>query len=259
VPRWKNVLKTSDEVHRLKRHAVLREATRIMARRGFHNTSLDDIAEALQVSKGTLYNYVTDKQEILFECHNMALDMGDQAFAFAEAHEKSGYGKLRLVLRAYITWLNGALGGEGIASEVTALRPSDRREVISRRDLFETKLVRCVEEGFKDRSIRRVDPKLAVFTIMGAVNAIQSWYSPKGRLGIQEIALQTVDILMHGLGADTNYEAIDVPIPAYGSAEELEVSNSRKFPRLGGDAKTNGRAAAKRPSKTKLGAKQALD
>ena len=70
MPRWKNVLQTSDEVYRVKRNAVLREATRIIARRGFHNTSLDDVAEALQVSKGTLYNYVTDKLEIPKPCIN---------------------------------------------------------------------------------------------------------------------------------------------------------------------------------------------
>ncbi|MEH2557607.1 AcrR family transcriptional regulator [Bradyrhizobium algeriense] len=215
MPRWKNVLQTSDEVYRVKRNAVLREATRIIARKGFHNTSLDDVAEALQVSKGTLYNYVTDKLEILFECHMMSLDMGLQAAAFAEKHGTTGYAKLRLNLRAYIRWQNQALGAGGVTSDVTALRPADRRKVIARRDEIEDRLVSFIEEGIEDGTIRRVDPKLAVFTFMGAVTNVQSWYSPKGRLGLDKIADGMVDLLMHGLGTSANPDDIDlIQIPA---------------------------------------------
>jgi AcrR family transcriptional regulator len=215
VPRWKNVLQTSDEVYRIKRNAVLREATRIIARKGFHNTSLDDVAAALQVSKGTLYNYVTDKLEILYECHVMSLDMGLQAAAFAEKHGTTGYAKLRLNLRAYIRWQNQALGAGGVTSDVTALRPTDRRKIIARRDEIEDRLVSFIEEGIEDGTIRRVDPKLAVFTFMGAVTSVQSWYSPKGRLGLDKIADGMVDLLMHGLGRNPNPDDIDLmEIPA---------------------------------------------
>jgi AcrR family transcriptional regulator len=220
VPRWKNVLQTSEEVYRLKRSAVLREATRIFARRGYHDTSLDEIAEALQVSKGTLYNYVEDKQEILFECHKMALDVGDQAIAFADANATTGYARLRLMLRAYLTWLNGALGGGGVASDVTALRPSDRKTVIVRRDSVQDRMVAYIERGIADGSLRKVDARLAVYTIMGAVNAVQSWYSPDGRLTMTAIADTMVDLLLHGMAGPGAGKTADVPIPVYGATEE---------------------------------------
>lgn len=215
MPRWKNGLQTSDEIYQLKRAAVLREATRIMARRGFHNTSLDEIAEALQVAKGTLYNYVKDKQEILFECHSMALDIGDQAFAFADRNGNSGYAKLRLMLRAYVVWMNGALGGGGIASDVTALGAAERKAVIKRRDEVERRLVHYIEEGWKDGTVRPVDAKLAVYAIMGAVNSVQSWYSPKGRLGIEEIATSIVDTVVHGIDTEADATYVDVPVPEF--------------------------------------------
>jgi AcrR family transcriptional regulator len=232
VPRWKNVLQTSDEVYRVKRNAVLREATRIIARRGFHNTSLDDVAEALQVSKGTLYNYVTDKLEILFECHIMSLDMGLQAAAFAEKHGTMGYSKLRLNLRAYIRWQNQALGAGGVTSDVTALRPADRRKVIARRDEIENRLVSFIEEGMKDGSIRRIDPKLAVFTMMGAVTNVQSWYSPNGRLGLDKIADGMVDLLTNGLGTGANPDDMlveipaDVPLDVFGAESDRQAADA---------------------------------
>src|SRR6202008_2553502 len=72
---WKNASQTNDEISRLKRDAIIREAARIFSRDGFHNASLDDVARVLDVSKGTLYNYVRDKQEILFELVALEKDL----------------------------------------------------------------------------------------------------------------------------------------------------------------------------------------
>lgn len=219
VSKWGNVLHTNEEIYRLKRAAVLREANRIMGRAGFHSTSLDEIAQGLGVSKGTLYNYVTDKQEILYECHMMALDIGEQAFEFGETNGKSGFGKLRLMLRAFIVWMNSLMGG-GVMSEVTALRPRDRKIVIERRDNSDARMIEFIDEGLKDGSIRDVDPKMAVFAIMGAVNAIPTWYSPKGRLTPDQIADIMLNIFGGGLATKAASDA-DLPVPSYRTFDEL--------------------------------------
>lgn len=212
MPRWKDA---SVDLHRQKREAVLREATRIIARRGYHATSLDDVAEALHVSKGTLYNYVKDKQEILFECHKMALDVGDSAFRFAEESSATGYGRLRHFFRAYLTWLHGEVGARGLVTDLTALRPADQRAVIARRDAVEAKLVRYFEQGFADGTVEPVDAKLAVFTIMGAINAVNTWFDPNGRLAIDEVASSMVDLLLRGICGKhpTKSPFVDRPIP----------------------------------------------
>src|SRR6202008_2224110 len=75
MARWKNASQKNDEISGLKRDAIIREAGRIFSRDGFHNASLDEVARVLNVSKGTLYNYVRDKQEILFECHKLEKDL----------------------------------------------------------------------------------------------------------------------------------------------------------------------------------------
>ncbi|MBP6816278.1 MAG: helix-turn-helix transcriptional regulator, partial [Burkholderiaceae bacterium] len=74
---WSNVVVSRDEQFRLKRNALLREAARAFSGRGYHNTSLDDVAAVLGVTKAALYHYVRSKQEILFECHMLSLDLGD--------------------------------------------------------------------------------------------------------------------------------------------------------------------------------------
>ena len=96
--RWKNAHKTNDEIQRLKRMTVLKEAGRAFSKYGYHNTSLDEVARALGIAKGTLYNYVRDKQEILFECHSLAQDIGDQAIAKGLREGRTGAEKLAVTL-----------------------------------------------------------------------------------------------------------------------------------------------------------------
>lgn len=214
MPRWKNAFQTNDEIYRLKRAAVLREANRIMGRSGFHNTSLDDIAASLQVSKGTLYNYVADKQEILFECHMLALDIGQKAFQFAQANGANGLEKFRLLLRAYVVWMNGVIGG-GVMSDVSALRPSDRATIVARRDVSDSQIIGFIEEGMRDGSIRPVIPKMVLFTTMGAVNSIPTWYLPEGPLTPEQIADEMLNLIANAIA--TSEVGANPPIPSYSS------------------------------------------
>lgn len=199
MARWNNSLQTSDEIQKLKRDAVLREAGRAFSVHGYHNTSLDDVARTLGISKGTLYNYVRDKQEILYAFHQLAYDLSDRAFAFGRARGGTGAEQLRRILSHYIEGLTGELGACGALIEVDALRPEDRAEAVRRRNAFVASFVAIIEGGIADGSIRAVDPKLAVFTFMGAINWLPRWYDPDGRLPAKEVAAQMTDLLMSGL------------------------------------------------------------
>ena len=195
---WKNSSQMNDDISRLKRDAIIREAGRIFSRDGFHNASLDEVARVLDVSKGTLYNYVRDKQEILLECHKLALSVAQRALEACRPSD-SGAERLRTILTTYATAISEELGACGIINETGALREQDRRFVKASRRKLNSRLVAIVEDGVRDGSLRRVDAKLAVFTVVGAVHAIPSWYSPNGRLSGAEIAEQIVDIAMRGL------------------------------------------------------------
>jgi AcrR family transcriptional regulator len=203
MARWKNTLQTDAEIQQLKRKTVIREAGRAFSSRGFHNTSLDDVAKALNVAKGTLYNYVRDKQEILYECHILSLDVGDRALEIAVANGKTGAGKLNLMLTGYVTMLLDELGACAVLTQVDALRPQDRRAVVARRDAFEKEFVGIIEEGIADGTLRQMDRKLAVFTFMGVINWMTLWYRPGGRLTPNEIGQEIARTLMCGMSSPT--------------------------------------------------------
>lgn len=199
MPRWNNHLQTNESLQRLKREAVLKEARNAFGKRGYHNTSLDEIAQALRISKGTVYNYIKDKQELLFECHALALDIGERAIDLGEQQGATGAERLRFTLMHNIVSLTEEFGAFAVLTELDALRPEDRVKIIERRDGIEKRMVKMIDAGIKDGSIRPVDPKLVVVTYMGVVNWLPRWFSPEGRLSGKDIAEQITDLLLSGL------------------------------------------------------------
>ncbi len=200
MARWQNTRGMAGQIKNMKREAVLNEAGRAFGKKGYHNTSLDDIASTLGVSKGTLYNYVKDKQEILFEFHKRALDIGDRSLDRFDGLGLNGAGQLKRSLSDYITALLEELGVCAVLTEVEALRPEHREIVVARRDAFQVRLAKIIADGIADGSIRPIiDPSLAIFTFMGAINWMPRWYSEDGRFTAEQIAESMTDLLLKGL------------------------------------------------------------
>ena len=244
MPRWKNGFQTSEEIQRYKRHAVIREAARIMSRRGFHNTSLDEVAKVLGISKGTLYNYVSDKQEILFECHNIALNLGSYAAHVAREAGGLGIDRLRLWLRCYTIWMYGPAGVVGLTFDVNALRTEDRETVVKQRDAVEASLVDLLAEGAADGSIRACDARVAVYVMMTAINGIATWFSAEGRLTIETVADQVIDQLTRSLATRPENLAPYPPIPAVPVFETPLGSIQRSAPAARADKPVKRKARA---------------
>src|SRR6201996_2614601 len=85
----------------VKREAVIRAAAHAFNRKGYHNTSLDDIAAALDVTKPTVYYYVTNKEQLLFECFVAGVEQIRSAFRAVKSLDVPARERLKAVLRNY--------------------------------------------------------------------------------------------------------------------------------------------------------------
>ena len=160
---WKSVVLDREQQFLLKRGALLREAGRAFSLRGYHNTSLEDVAKTLDVTKAALYYYVTNKQEILFECHMMSLDFGDEAMKYCEEHGKTGLEKILLLIDKYVKTITSEMGSFAVLGEYDALEPQNKAIIGKRRDKFDRGFRKLISEGIADGTVRAVDPKLTVF------------------------------------------------------------------------------------------------
>lgn len=182
-----------------RRDEILHAALRAFRERGYHGTTLEDIAGRVGLRNTALYHYFPDKEAILYECHRRSLDELERVMR--EARERFGTSSERLahVIRGHVRVMTEVLDGSPLAFEVHALSPGHQAEVVARRDRFETELRRLVAEGVEAGEFRTVDPKTAAFVILGSINWIARWYRPEGRLRAPELGARFSDHLVGGL------------------------------------------------------------
>lgn len=188
-----------EQLHAVRRESILREAARCFNRKGYHGTTIEDIARLLNVSTAALYYYFKRKEDLLFQCHQMALEVATQGLHIAEASSGPADDRLRGALHYYIEHITDALSGCVALLEEGALSAGGYREIVRRRDAYESQVRQVVEEGIASDVFVPCDPKMMGFAILGAVTWIPKWYRREGTLLPKEIARILSTYLVRGL------------------------------------------------------------
>jgi AcrR family transcriptional regulator len=181
-----------------RRTEILHAALRAFRSAGYHGTTLDDIAQQLGVRKTALYYYFPDKEAILHACHREGLEEVADIMAAARRRPTCTE-QLTHAIREHVRVMTDTLEGSSLAFEVSALSPRHQTEVIAARDHYEQALRDIVRRGVAAGEFRAVDPKLAVFAILGAINWVARWYSPDGSIRPQILGAHFADHLVRGL------------------------------------------------------------
>ena len=186
------------EKRQRRRQEILHAALRAFKERGYHATTLDDIAERIGVRKTALYHYFPDKEAILYECHRESLAEIERLMNEARELDTASE-QLAHVIREHVRVMTDTLEGSPLAFEVTAFSPERQKEMIAARDRYERELRRIIDRGIEEGEFRPVDSKIAVFAVLGAINWIARWYSPEGSVHAPELGAQFADHLVGGL------------------------------------------------------------
>jgi TetR/AcrR family transcriptional regulator len=189
-----------------RRIEILKSAAAAFRRHGYHGASVDEIASALDMTKGNLYYYFQNKEEILFACHDYSLDVLLALMDEVRAEESRPDDKLRKLILAFIHMMLDELQGTALTLDLRALGPTLMKRVISKRDRFDHGLRAIIQQGIDDGLFRPGDPKMIGFAIMGAVNWITKWFDPAGPMTSEEIGQRFADYLVGGLLRDPRPE-----------------------------------------------------
>ena len=182
-----------------KRAEILKSAAAAFRRRGYHGASVEEIADALRMTKGSLYYYFKNKEEILFFCHDWSLDLLLGQLQDAELQDAPPDARLRRLIVAFVHTILDELHGTALTLDPQALSPPLQRRVIAKRDAFDRGLRRLLQQGIDAGVFAPGDPKLLSFAILGAINWITRWFDPKGPATSQQIADGFADYLVNGL------------------------------------------------------------
>lgn len=182
-----------------KRQAVLQTAARLFNERGFHATSLDDIAERLHVTKPTLYYYVKSKDDILLECVRSALVMMHEGIEAVRRDGGRALDQLIACMRIYAGIVTEEFGKCVIRIGEDPLPAPLKKELRQLKGGIDREFRRLIAEGIAEGSLVACDPKMAAFTLAGALSWIGRWYRDDGGLTPEQVTDQAVELLLGGI------------------------------------------------------------
>ncbi|WP_413204122.1 TetR/AcrR family transcriptional regulator [Rhodospirillum sp. A1_3_36] len=157
MPRWKQNDLNSDTLFQRKRNTVIREAAKTFSSKGYHGTSLDEVARVLGVTKAALYYYIPSKRDILYECLVIAENIGTTALEKAQSESPSGLGRITTFVQSYANQAMEEMGVCLLITDLADLEEDCRLNISARRAALLRGLMDFIEEGRKQGNI---SPKL---------------------------------------------------------------------------------------------------
>lgn len=162
-----------------RRSQVDRTAARLFAERGYHGTSIGDVADALGVQKASLYHHVASKQELLYatmragaDAFHGGLDAIDERLPATE--------RIRWALRAHLAVVAGQLDVATVfVREWRYLEGARREEIVSERRRYEERFRALFREGRELGELRAdLDDATAALLALSALNWAYTWLTP---------------------------------------------------------------------------------
>lgn len=169
---------------------IYETAARLFYEKGYAATSLQDLANAVGLQKGSLYYYIDSKEDLLYGitdyAHTFFTDLVEQA---RDEGASPAEGLRRLLHRHAKFAAEHFHVTAAFYNERGALAPERQAVIVQTRDAYEASLRAYVKQGQEAGEFSaELDPKIAVFGILGMINWMYQWYRPGGGLTPQELA-----------------------------------------------------------------------
>jgi AcrR family transcriptional regulator len=181
-----------------RRSELTREAAKLFAQKGYHGTSIGDIAEALGVQKGSLYAHIASKEDLLYETMREGADAFHGALD-AIPDELPASEKIRLALRGHLRVVAEQLDVATVfVQEWRYLEGARRDEIVAERRRYEERIRELFREGRELSEFRAdLDEGIAALLLLSAANWAYTWLQP-GR-DTDELADRFFALLVDGI------------------------------------------------------------
>lgn len=173
------------------RDEILRSAARYLGRDGIRTVGMQDMAEALDVSRSSLYHHFLEKSDLIHEILVRTLTQFTQRVGEIADYPIPATQRLAITFRAVLrlqletpTVPLALLLRDGGAS----LKPDQRADVIARRDAYEGLFRRIVADGVAAGEFRPVNIKIVTIALLAMLDQFDSWFDAAGPLTSEDVA-----------------------------------------------------------------------
>lgn len=190
---------------------ILDTAERLFSERGYHATSMRDLAAAVALQGGSLYSHINGKEELLWRILERAADEFHAAIVPILARDASPADKLRHAVHAHVRVIAGTLDAATVYFHEWRFLAEPRRSTfLERRNHYEQALRGLVADAVASGEFREVEPKWATLLILSAANWLYQWYDPDGPLSADDVADRFIEMIFAGLQPQAEQVALSM-------------------------------------------------
>lgn len=192
-----------DESDRLRE--IYNVAAQIICEKGFDATSMDDIADAVGMTKAGIYHYIHGKREMLYQLMSYGMQRLEQRVIVPAREIADPEERLRAIITNHAFLITEGSNSKGnnpitiVTDEVAGLAPAHRRAIEKRKRVY-LDLVRDTLKELRDKKkLAEVDVTVAAFSLLGIMLWLSRWYRPNGKLSQEAVTEEVTRIALGGL------------------------------------------------------------
>ncbi|AEV16273.1 Transcriptional regulator, tetR [Thermus sp. CCB_US3_UF1] len=181
-----------------RRDQILHVAGKLFSQRGYHATSMRDLAKELNLQGGSLYAHIASKEELLLEVVRQA---AARFLAVLEGLEGDPVAKVRALVRGHLRVIAEELPRATVFfHEWKHLSPPLLEEAKALRRRYEEGVQGVIQEGVEKGVFRVESVRLATLFLLSALNWTYQWYRPEGPLSPEELGEIYARMALRALG-----------------------------------------------------------
>jgi AcrR family transcriptional regulator len=183
-----------------KKEVIISKASALFRMKGFNASSMRDLAEAVGVEAPSLYNHIGSKSELLQAiCFKVADDFTSQLTATEEL-TCSAVSKIEMIIRFHISMMLDEFDTVFVANhEWKHLQEPFLSNFLNQRRNYEKRLVTILEEGIRKKELKKINPYVAVLTLLSAVRGLEFWQRHKKNISPAILQDDMVTHLLKGM------------------------------------------------------------
>ena len=190
-------MKLSERKTLQKKEQILLKAITVVNRRGYEGTTMEEIAAEHLMTKGSLYYYFKNKGDLMYQCHSYVLSQAARELEDA----LNGDGTVEEILRRMIAiHIDHAIEEKEtnnlIIEPENIFKDEQLKPVLELRKQYSSLFDQLFEKGIASGEFIVEDPKFVRMMVLGAMNWIQQWYRPNGRMTKDEIKIKFGDYIL---------------------------------------------------------------
>lgn len=186
-----------------KKQEILRSAAAVLVEKGYQGTTMEEIAAKLLMTKGSMYYYFKNKDDLLYQCHLMIMEICLDGIEKVIDSDLTPVEKLRSAIKEHILLATSEKSMFMALSKPNHNFSDEQlKEVLELRKSYSQYFDKIIHEGIQKRVFGQVDVRMVRLIILGALNWIQEWYDQSGPQSAEEISEAYASYLLKMLMID---------------------------------------------------------